>query len=78
MGNSAEAISAATRATENSAIWILRSSRLGWIARNRMANRSCNTSTPRVTRPASVSSSRFSYSTLTMITVLDSATAAPR
>ena len=32
---------------------------------------SCSTSTPSVMRPGSVSSSRFSYSTLTMMTVLD-------
>ena len=39
---------------------------------------SCSTSTPSVMRPGSVSSSRFSYSTLTMITVLDSAQAMQR
>ena len=32
---------------------------------------SCSTSTPSVMRPGSVSSSRFSYSTLTMMTVLE-------
>ena len=39
---------------------------------------SCSTSTPSVIRPGSVSSSRFSYSTLTMMTVLDSAQAMQR
>ena len=39
---------------------------------------SCSTSTPSVMRPGSVSSSRFSYSTLTMMTVLDSAQATQR
>ncbi len=48
------------------------------MARNRIANRSCSTSTPSVIRPGRVSSSNLSYSTLTMITVLLSATAAAR
>ena len=39
---------------------------------------SCSTSTPSVMRPGSVSSSRFSYSTLTMMTVLDSVQAIAR
>ena len=39
---------------------------------------SCSTSTPSVMRPGSVSSSRFSYSTLTMMTVEDSAQAMVR
>ena len=39
---------------------------------------SCSTSTPSVMRPGSVSSSRFSYSTLTMMTVLESAQATMR
>ena len=39
---------------------------------------SCSTSTPSVMRPGSVSSSRFSYSTLTMMTVEESAQAMQR
>ena len=49
-----------------------RLARLGCTARNRIAKMSCSTSTPSVMRPGSVSSSRFSYSTLTMMTVEDS------
>ena len=43
-----------------------------------MAKMSCSTSTPSVMRPGSVSSSRFSYSTLTMMTVEESAQAMVR
>ena len=34
--------------------------KFGWMARNKIIAMSCNTSTPSVTRPASVSSSRLS------------------
>ena len=43
-----------------------------------MAKMSCSTSTPSVMRPGSVSSSRFSYNTLTMMTVEESAQAMVR
>ena len=43
--------------------------RLGWTAMNRMAQMSCTTSTPRVSRPDSTFSSNLSRSSLTTISV---------